>query len=91
MKKRAMKKWIPHDLAYCEGCKWWRDQTDRCVHKREECQFQDVCQEDCGVCTQPISYCEYLHYREYGQYPLGDMCKVCGEHTHSRKALKNWW
>ena len=24
-----------------------------------------------------ISYCAFLNYIEYGQYPLGDGCKVC--------------
>lgn len=93
-KQRHMKKWIP-DGPYCEGlgrgkhpdpCPFWHrvwaeymdDKTY--IHKREQCVDSDVCDGDCSECTDEVSMCIFLNYIEYGQYPLGDMCKVCGIH-----------
>lgn len=83
-KQRHMKKWIP-DGIYCEGmgigkhktpCPFWHSLN--CQHKKSECEFKHNCDDDCDKCTEEISYCSFLNYKEYGQYPLGDTCKVCG-------------
>ena len=49
-------------------------------HRYYECNHKKVCEfdKDVSKCTMPISYCAFLKYVEYGQYPLGDMGKVCG-------------
>ena len=65
-------------------------------HKREECQFGDWCKENCSKCKEKVSYCAFLNYIEYGQYPLGDMCKICGIHRIDRKEYRrdihgNWF
>ena len=95
-KQRHMKKWIP-DGFYCHGmgegkhpnsCPFWHDVWDEWMkdkiynHNRSECQFGKGCEEDCSVCDEPVAKCSFLNYIEYGQYPLGDMCKVCGIHEH---------
>ncbi|MEG3006827.1 MAG: hypothetical protein RR806_05085 [Oscillospiraceae bacterium] len=99
MKKRNMKKWIPHDFAYCYGivgsakndaCKWWTDITKKHIHVKTECDFSECCDENCSECDEQISYCKYLNKVEYGQYPLGDMCKICGVHINTKKAGKSW-
>lgn len=93
-RQRHMKKWIP-DYIYCEGigvgkhknpCPFWHciwnEYMDNKTykHKRSECQFADGCNEDCSQCTEEVTYCEFLNYIEYGPFPLGDMCKICGIH-----------
>ena len=95
-KQRHMKKWIP-DGIYCHGtrkskrsnyyCPFWyslyNKYTDNTYeHKRSECCFSDVCKEDCSQCTEDVSKCTFLNYIEYGEYPLGDMCKVCKIHDY---------
>ena len=87
-----MKKWIP-DGIYCHGtgegkypnpCPFWHDIWNECMkdktyeHKRSECQFREHCEDDCSACDEPVAKCSFLNYIEYGQYPLWDMCKVCG-------------
>jgi hypothetical protein len=56
------------------------------AHQRSECQFADKhledCTDDCFQCREQVSKCTFLNYTEYGQYPLGDMCKVCGIHEN---------
>lgn len=105
-KQRHMKKWIP-DYHYCEGiytkgCPFykriWHETTINKTynHKREECLFQNHCEEDCSKCKEKVSYCAFLNYTEYGQYPLGDMCKICGIHEIDRKEYRrdihgNWF
>ena len=100
-RQRHMKKWIP-DYHYCEGiygkgCPFYKRVLIDGVseyypnyynHKRNECQFFNRCDEDCSKCKQSISKCEYLNYTEYGQFPLGDMCKICGVHTLDRKEYR---
>lgn len=91
-----MKKWIP-DGVYCHGvsrgkrsnyCPFWHCLYHKYMpnkiyeHKRDECQFSDVCKDDCSLCTEEVSKCDFLNFIEYGQYPLGDMCKVCGIHDY---------
>lgn len=65
-------------------------------HKREECQFQKHCKEDCSKCKEKVTHCAFLNYTEYGQYPLGDMCKICDIHGIDRKEYRrdihgNWF
>ena len=57
-------------------------------HKRSECQFNDRCKHDCSVCKETVSHCHFLNYTEYGQFPLGDMCKICGVQTLDRKEYR---
>lgn len=38
---------------------------------------------NCG-CNESLTYCQYLGIYEVGQYPLGDMCKICEEHLESK-------
>lgn len=93
-KQRHMKKWIP-DYVYCEGigkgkhpnpCPFWHGVWDEYMpnktynHKRSECWYADSCTDDCAKCDEPVSRCAFLNYTEYGQFPLGDMCKICGIH-----------
>lgn len=94
-KQRHMKKWIP-DGPYCEGlgegkhpnpCPFWHDvwnpymKDKTYVHKKEECCWSNVCDEkDCSQCIDEVSKCSFLNLIQYGQYPLGDMCKICGIH-----------
>lgn len=93
-RQRHMKKWIP-DYVYCEGigegkhpnpCPFWHELWDQYMenktynHKRSECQYANICDDDCSQCTEQVSECDFLNYIEYGQYPLGDMCKICGIH-----------
>jgi hypothetical protein len=96
-KQRHMKKWIPKG-PYCHGmydvkyCPFWQDvwsayMDDKTYdHQRSECQFADKhlenCTDDCSQCREQVSKCTFLNYTEYGQYPLGDMCKVCGIHEN---------
>lgn len=77
-KQRHMKKWIPNSI-YCDNCKFWHSlfNSDR-QRRREECQYNDVCDDICAECDEVMSYCAFLKYVEYGRYPLGDGCKVCG-------------
>lgn len=98
-KQRHMKKWIP-DYIYCEGiydkrCPFFRTFYNY-KRKREECQFKDNCEDNCSECKQKVSYCGFLNYTEYGQYPLGDMCKICGIHEVDKKECRrningNWF
>jgi hypothetical protein len=82
-KQRHMKKWIP-DGPYCHGmhdvkyCPFWKEVVHQ--HQRNECWLGDRCTDDCSQCDEQITKCTFLNYTEYGQYPLGDMCKVCGIH-----------
>ena len=91
-KQRHMKKWIPNGV-YCYGmgkgkhsnyCPFWHGIWNECMkdktyeHKRSECQFGEHCEDDCSACDEPVAKCSFLNYIEYGQYPLWDMCKVCG-------------
>lgn len=82
-KQRHMKKWIP-DGIYCESmgfgkhkkpCPFWHKLNIE--HKKSDCQFNNICDDNCLDYDEQISYCAFLKYTEYGQYPLGDMCKVC--------------
>lgn len=85
-KQRHMKKWIPNGV-YCHGyikegeyknsCPFWYNKTNE-IHNRKDCCFNDVCDDNCLKCNERISYCAFLKYIEYGQYPLGDKCKICG-------------
>ena len=82
-KQRHMKKWIPNSI-YCDDCKFWHSlfNSGR-QHKREECQYNDVCDDNvCAECDEVMSYCAFLKYVEYdveyGRHPLGNGCKVCG-------------
>lgn len=109
MKKRKMKKWIPISPCYCHGdtgtCPWWQriDETKH-SHRREFCQFyyRGACSRDCNTCDEPAARCLYLNVIDYGQYPLYDMCKICGEHKaetaewfgddgNTRKRQKSKW
>lgn len=57
-------------------------------HKKEECQFSNRCKRNCNECKVTVSHCHFLNYTEYGQYPLGDMCKICEVHTLDRKEYR---
>ena len=90
-RQRHMKKYIPYGI-YCHSndespdCPFWHSfwtehNKDKVyTHKRSECQFGDSCPEDCFTCLEEVTFCEFLNYIEYGPFPLGDMCKVCGIH-----------
>lgn len=75
-KQRHLKKWIPNSV-YCDDCPFWFDITNKVKHNRELCDFKCTCTDNCDTCDEIISYCAFLNYAEYGQYPLGDGCKVC--------------
>lgn len=62
--------------------------TRKYPHKINECQFANRCKDNCSTCNLQISYCDFLKYTEYGQFPLGDMCKICGVHTLDRKKYR---
>ena len=61
MKKRAMKKWIPKNTMYCDGCKWLRYIKTIYLHKNpkklklldvpnvvvEKCQHAEECNDEC--------------------------------------------
>ena len=95
-RQRHMKKWIPYGI-YCHSidgnpdCPFWHQlynpySKDKIyVHKENECQFADGCNEDCSQCTEEVTICEFLNYIEYGPFPLGDMCKICGIHERMPK------
>ena len=103
-RQRHMKKWIPDyhycEGIYGKGCPFyqriWDDYWDKNadyyssyhIHKKNECQFSNRCKENCKECKQSISHCSFLNYTEYGQFPLGDMCKICGVHTLDRKEYR---
>lgn len=89
-KQRHMKKWIP-DYWYCHGmgegkhkdpCPFWINLKNH-IRKREECDLAKFCDSECSLCDEQVSMCKFLNYIEYGQYPLGDMCKVCGIRSRS--------
>lgn len=81
-KQRHLKKWIPYSI-YCDRCKFWHRIQKK--HIRTECQYSDVCGDNCNQCDEPISYCSFLKYIEYGDYPLGEGCNICGVHYNSKK------
>lgn len=39
MKKRAMKKWIPNDIAYCCNCKWLRFNKNKDYFSNGYCKY----------------------------------------------------
>ena len=82
-KQRHKKKWIPKGI-YCYdfkmgNCPFWHEIRFP-IRKKEECQFGKVCETNCNECNEPVAHCSFLNYTEYGQFPLGDMCKICGIH-----------
>lgn len=94
MKKRAMKKWIPIHPFYCYDrngvCPWWREVGKTHKHKKWECRFGDTCDDDCLVCNEHVAYCAYLGVYDYGEYPLVDMCKICGQHEQWKRGKEKW-
>ena len=84
-KQKHLKKWIPKGV-YCydfkQGdCPFWKE-IKKPIRKKEECEFGEHCKENCNNCDEIVTYCAFLNYKEYGDYPLGDMCKVCGIHKY---------
>lgn len=77
MKKRAMKKWIPKNTAYCLGCKWHRyiktlylhasPTTTKSIHPSEYtwslCNYRDDCEGKARCWTTPEYSCSKNVYR----------------------------
>ena len=47
--------------------------------KRKECEWKNVCEDNCETCDEIVSYCRFYNIIEYGDFPLGDGCKICDE------------
>ena len=85
-RQRHQKKWIPEGI-YCYdfkrgNCPFWKEIKNP-IRKKEECDFGSNCNFNeiaCENCNEQVTYCSFLHYKEYGSFPLGDMCKICGIH-----------
>ena len=85
-KQRHQKKYIPKGY-YCYDfkkgyCPFWQNISNP-IRKKEECESKIFCENNgnkCDKCNEPVTYCKFLNYKEYGQFPLGDMCKICGVH-----------
>lgn len=90
-RQRHLKKWIPVSI-YCDNCPFWHDLTNKVKHRRELCEYSNQCMDNCSNCEELISYCSFLNYIEYGIYPLGEGCKVCGlkEDEAMRKDIKEY-
>ena len=43
-------------------------------HLKKFCSYK--CTEDCTECDEIITYCSFFNIIEYGDYPLGDACKL---------------
>lgn len=90
MKKRAMKKWIPKNTLYCDGCKWWQHTETKKLHKNppskdfSKCVYADDCKYKCWTdsfnsCQMKIVRCNYLGCTdEYEDTLLWDKVKECG-------------
>ena len=84
MKKRAMKKWIPKNTIYCDGCKWRKYIKTRFLHKNpeelkvhglknvvvERCKYADECEGKCWTNEQTRCYTEVwrCEYMGYTDY-----------------------
>lgn len=84
MKKRVMKKWIPKDTIYCNGCKWRKYIKTRFLHKNpeelkvhslknvvfERCEYADECEGKCWTNEQTRCYTEVwrCEYMGYTDY-----------------------
>lgn len=75
-RQRHLKKWIT-DSYYCDNCPFWFNITEKVEHKRELCEYSKGCTDNCNKCDLTIAYCSFMNYIEYGEFPLGDGCKVC--------------
>lgn len=86
--KNYLKNFIPYG-PYCHNygnsgwCPFykstWNNTIKNYKRTKRECEWQDVCNEDCSICNEVVSYCLFLNTVEYGDFPLGDGCKSCYE------------
>lgn len=78
-----MKTKIPYSEFYCHDdsgniCPWWtRIATLPCEERHKYCELKDICEDDCSVCNEAITYCKYLNHYEIGQGMLWDQSKIC--------------
>ena len=75
-RQRHLKKRIPNSI-YCDNCPFWFNITNKVKHNRELCDYAESCTDTCENCDLTIAYCSFMNYIEYGEFPLGDGCKVC--------------
>lgn len=87
MKKRAMKKWIPKNTPYCDGCKWHKyiktieyNHHERNCPNDNECEYRDKCwTTESTSCQVKVYRCEYLGYTDCNEDSLlWDGVKECG-------------
>lgn len=76
--QKYLKQFIPND-DYCDDCPFFHDlnkqgQDLTIPHLKKFCNYK--CTEDCTECDEIITYCSFFNIIEYGDYPLGDACKL---------------
>lgn len=86
--KNYLKNFIPIGI-YCysyENGDWcpfykstWNNTIKNYKKNRKECEFKRFCTDDCTECDEVVSYCQFCNLIEYGDFPLGDACKICVE------------
>lgn len=57
----------------------WNNSIKNYKRKRKECEWKNVCEDNCETCDEIVSYCRFYNIIEYGDFPLGDGCKICDE------------
>lgn len=88
MKKRAMKKWIPKNTIYCDGCPYRHYITTVILNENncnyaEECEFKPCWTNPNNSCRNIVYKCDYLNYVDWEQDSLlWDGCKECGVHDN---------
>jgi len=89
--KNFLKNFIPigpycHEIGDNKWCHFykstWKKTIKNHIRNRNECKWDNVCSEDCNVCDEDVSYCQFCNIIEYGDYPLGDGCKICGQNEY---------
>ena len=78
-----------HDYNTIARCPFWHDLSKKHIRKKEECLFKDTCLDNCHNCNISVSKCSILNYIEYGEYPLGDLCKVCNYNYKTPTQMEN--
>lgn len=86
--KNYLKNFIPigvycHSSILGDWCPFYKSTWGKTINNykrnRNECEWKNVCEDNCEECDETVSYCQFCNIIEYGDFPLGDGCKICNE------------
>ena len=82
--KNYLKNFIPigvycHSSILGDWCPFYKSTWGKTINNykrnRNECEWKNVCEDNCEECDETVSYCQFCNIIEYGDFPLGMVVK----------------